>query len=390
MRQPWPNRTPCPCGSRRTFGACCRARYASDVNAWRRVQQTEDDLIPRIVGHAHRTWGGGLLDEAVYQFYISRTSRDSNRSAWPAFERWYVFTWVPGCPVGLYDVQYRLPEGWPGASLGVTWLTSTSSTVSHLEQAFVLTAARSPHSLLLVESVIPGWSLVVRDLLTGRQFRVVDPTISLDVPPDHILFSAILTLDGVSTLLGCASHAVEADVREMAWAAREVHTDGAWFTRTQLLHLTTNLSCDYRSAYDGDTSEDIETFGETPERLLLRWRVSAPFGEVFDRLRSLSNWHGGEEAIEDETGPDGVPHVSISWREPPPPPEAEHWRALAHLFLGDGRVSAHVATREIADRLIQQVSMRLGSAATLVETRPSLPIPVQARLGHLLPFVLSG
>lgn len=175
-------------------------------------------------------------------------------------------------------------------------------------------------------------------------------------------------------------------MREVAWAAREVHTDGAWFTRTQLLLLTTDLSCDYRSAYDCDANEDIETFGETPELLLLRWRVSAPFGEVFGRLRSLSTWHGQEEAIEDETGPDGVPHVSMSWREPPPPPESEHRRALAHLFLGDGQLAAHVATREIADRLIQQVSVRLGSTATLVETRPNLPIPLHARCGYL-PFV---
>jgi hypothetical protein len=107
-------------------------------------------------------------------------------------------------------------------------------------------------------------------------------------------------------------------------------------------------------------------------------------GEVFGRLRSLSLWYGEEEAIDDETGVDGVPHLSLSWYEPPPPPEHEDRRALAHLYLGDGRLAAHVATRRMANRLIGEVSARLGSTATLVEIRPNIPIRLHARSAHLL------
>lgn len=80
----------------------------------------------------------------------------------------------------------------------MTWLASTPSGVGTYEQTFILTPAKSPYSFLLVESVVPGWSLVVRDLLTGRQFRVVEPDISEHVQCEDILFSAVLTIDGVS------------------------------------------------------------------------------------------------------------------------------------------------------------------------------------------------
>jgi len=40
-------------------------------------------------------------------------------------------------------------------------------------------------------------------------------------------------------------------------------------------------------------------------------------------------------------------------------------------------LAADVATRAIAERLKGEISARLGSAATLVETRSSLPVRIQ-------------
>jgi hypothetical protein len=92
---------------------------------------------------------------------------------------------------------------------------------------------------------------------------------------------------------------------------------------------------------------------------------------MFERLRSLSVWYGDEEAIDDETAPDGVPRLLMSWYEPPPPPHPEDWRALGFLYLDDGRLAADVATRAIAERLMGEINARLGSAATLVEAVPA-------------------
>jgi hypothetical protein len=388
MGQPLARR-PCPCGSGRTLVSCCGALRASELAAWERVQQAEDRLMPQIVESARKTWGLDLFTEALRLFLMSRTSAESNRSALPAFERWFALVWVPDCCDPLHDDGYHVPEGWPTTSLGVTWLASGSSTVGEFEQTLIVTAARSPHSLLLIESVIPGWSLVVRDLLTGRRFRVVEPEISEDVRSEQILFSAILTIDGVSTLLGCGSHAVPSNLRVMAGQMREYHVEGAWLTRAALLDITTQVCSEYRDACDGETVIELETYGEAPEPLLLRWNVSSPFGEMFERLRSLSVWYGEEEAIDDETGPDGVPRLLMSWYEPPPPPEPKDRRALGFLYLDVGRLAADVATRAIADRLMGEISARLGSAATLVETRPSLPVRIHSR-SESLPTLPRG
>jgi hypothetical protein len=104
---------------------------------------------------------------------------------------------------------------------------------------------------------------------------------------------------------------------------------------------------------------------------------------MFERLRSLSVWYGEEEAIDDETGPDGVPRLLMSWYEPPSPPQPEDRKALGFLYLDDGRLAADVATRAIAERLMGEISSRLGSAATLVETRSSLPVRIHSRSDSL-------
>jgi hypothetical protein len=107
---------------------------------------------------------------------------------------------------------------------------------------------------------------------------------------------------------------------------------------------------------------------------------------MFERLRSLSMWYGEEEAIEDETGPDGILRLLTSWYEPPPPPEPKDRKALGFLYLDDGRLAAHVATRALGERLVGEISARLGSAATLVETRPSLPVRIHSRSDELPPI----
>jgi len=198
--------------------------------------------MPRIVAYARQTWGLDLFTEALRLFFMSRTPPESNRSAMPTFERWFAFTWVPDWRDDFDDDDCGIPESWPTASLGVSWLASQSATASDFEQAFILTAAKSPYSLLLVEGVAAGWWLAVRDLLTGRQFRVVDPELSECVRPEEVLLGAVLTLEGVSTLLGCAAHAVPSDLRVEVLEMRRCHTEGAWLTRAELVEIAPEVS----------------------------------------------------------------------------------------------------------------------------------------------------
>jgi hypothetical protein len=369
MSPPLLLRESCLCGSGRSFASCCADRHASELRAWRRVRRIDEAVTPRIIEYLREIGGPPLWQHALHSFFLGCTSAESVRCAMPSFIRWCPLTWVPDWRDEVEHSDAEVPEGWPSAPVGVTWLASASPGVGSDEQTFILTAARSPYSFLLVESLVPGWSLVVRDLLTGRRFRVVEPEISARVQCEDILFSAILTIDGVSTLLGCGSLSVPSDWRVQIGQTREVHADGAWLTRTDLLEIAPDLCLEYREACDDDRAVELDACGHSRELLLLRWTVGLSVAHMFERLRSLSVWRDQDEAIDDETGPDGVPRVCLSWYEQPPPPDADDRKALGYLYLDEGRLAAHVASRPMAERLMQEIGTRLGSAATHLETR---------------------
>jgi hypothetical protein len=373
MSAPLLRRDPCLCGSGRSFASCCADRHAPDLSAWRRVRRIDEAVTPRIIECLREIGGPPLWRHALHSFFVGSTSPESVRCAMPSFIRWCPLTWDPDCRDEIEDAGLNIPEGWPTAPLGVTWLASASSSVRRDEQTFILTAARSPFSFLLVESVVPGWSLVVRDLLTGRKFRVLEPQISARVLCDDILFSAVLTIDGVSTLLGCGSLCIPSDWRVQIGLTRELHADGAWLTRTDLLELAPDLCLQYREACDDDRVVELNARGNPRELLLLRWTVTLSVAQMFERLRHLSVWRDAHKAISDETGPDGVPRLCLSWYEQPPSLDADDRHALGYLYLDEGRLAAHVASRPMSERLMQEIGTRLGSAATHLETRPTMP-----------------
>src|SRR5262245_35938329 len=363
----------CLCGSGRSFASCCADQHASELRAWRRVRRIDEAVTPRIIECLREIGGPPLWQYALHSFFFGCTSPESVRCAMPSFIRWCPLTWVPDWRDEVEDAGVEIPEGWPSAPVGVTWLASASPGVGSDEQTFILTAAKSPYSFLVVESVVSGWSLVVRDLLTGQKFRVVEPQTSARVLCEDILFSAVLTIDGVSTLLGCGSRSVPSDWRVQIGQTREVHADGAGLTRTDLLKIAPDLCLGYREAWDDDRVVELDACDHLRELLLLRWTVSLSVELMFERLRSLSVWRDQDEAIHDETGPDGVPRVCLSWYEQPPPPDADDRHALGYLYLDEGRLAAHVASRPMAVRLMHEIETRLGSAATHLDTRRAMP-----------------
>ena len=98
-----------------------------------------------------------------------------------------------------------------------------------------MTASESPCSLFLVEHVRPRWDLTVTDVMTGRTFRVIDPEVSTLIRPDEILVSAVLTLDGVSTLLGTGNCALPLGVQRKAADICDAYHGQRWMSRAELL-----------------------------------------------------------------------------------------------------------------------------------------------------------
>lgn len=374
----------CLCASRATLCALCSAQRAADLSAWRLARAAEERLAPLIADHAERRWGPRLLAHAVRDFRIGEHSRESLERTLTAFAPWFGFTWLPNWTDDLEDIETDIPADWPTTSLGVTWLASAQSSASPWEQVFTVTAAESPYSFWVVEAVRPGWLLVVRDLLTGRRVGVVDPEISARARPADTLLSAVVTVDQVSTFLGPVSHTLPSAWRGDTKEFRHCYSEEGWLTRAELVGMDWELLGEYRSAYDEWPSYGLDPAEETLDPLTLRWELVARFDDVLEALRPLSVWDD-DEAVEAEYCPDGTPQVLLTWSEAGAVDDDPYdRRMIGYLYLDPQTLVADVPCRSLADRLVTEVTARVGDGARLIESRPSMPIRVHSR-GPRLP-----
>jgi hypothetical protein len=240
------------------------------------------------------------------------------------------------------------------------------------------------YSALLVEAIVPGWTLTVRDMLTGRRVRIVDPEISRRAQPDDLLLSAFLTIEQRSFLLGTATHALPGDWRFELRGQRLGERDEQWLTRRVLEGHEWEVFNGYREAYDERPTTRLHAEGAVSDPVHLRWDVTAPFAGALERLRPLTACFGDEWALDEEHGSDGDPHLLLTWYEPVRSAERDDWEGIGYLYLDEGRLAADVPTPALADRLIAEVAARAGDVTTLIDTRACAPRRVHDRHSALL------
>lgn len=368
----------CLCEAGSTLCNRCSSRRSTEIATWGRAREAEERLAPQIVAFAERAWGARLTEEAARLFRVEGDSQESLERTLTAFATWFAFMWVPNWLEDDEDCAIDIPADWPTTSLGITWLTSMPHAASAFEHRFIVTAAESPYSFWAVEALRRGWCLDVRDLLTGHRLRVVDPEIADRIQLADIVLSAVVTLDGVSTFLGCVSHTLPPACRGDVRDTRKCYAEQIWMTREELIGADWERFSEYRSEYDDWPSFGLDPGNQSYEPLVLSWELRQPFAVVFEALRPLSLWDD-EEAIEAEYRPDGTPQVLMTWSEACSSDDPDDRRMIAYLHLDEQCLVADVPCRLLAERLAAEVATRVGGGAGPVTIRPSSMIRVHDR-----------
>src|SRR5262249_39164768 len=157
---------PCPCGSGRKFKQCClRQRDAEDA-ARIRLRTAEGVLIPALFAYAADEFGPAFLQEAWEEFFLWEDvpeEIESSREFGTTFDPFFVFSFAP-------DPADGLPDGWPAEALALHFLHHEVESCPDEHREFMEQAGRSPASFFVVEAAVPGRTIDLRDILTGRRF----------------------------------------------------------------------------------------------------------------------------------------------------------------------------------------------------------------------------
>jgi hypothetical protein len=316
----------CPCGSGKKYKHCCLHQQQDGDFARRRLRTAEGHVVDRALALAAERWGNDLLLDAWEDFWNGEAPEDLVGT--PEFEQmflpWFVFGFVPDPLAGIVDdeddAQDDEPEedigpaghgrlalgepvadAWPERPLAFEWLAAQGDRVDALDRQYAQTASRSPLSVFVIEGVVPGQSLDIRDVLTGARFHVLEAGASRTLSAADLLFASVLTIDDVSVMFGASHYVVPPDwhTRIIDW--RERFRRRTW-TRQALEVYDVEIRDLYlqiRGALLNPTPlRLVNTDGDRVELTTLKFALTVPVGEAFEHLLPLATV-GGEQYVSD-------------------------------------------------------------------------------------------
>jgi SEC-C motif len=372
---------PCPCGSGRKYKHCCLNTQEQRDFVWRQLRAAEGRFVPELLKLSLDECGPELLGRALDEFFLwDGVPEDYEHTE--EFDSFFV-PWFAYAFVADPDDPDRLANA-PRESLASLYLRRHSQRLSKIEHAFLEAAATSPLSFYVVTSRVPGQEIGLRDVLTGAEVVVREQSASGMVRPGTLLFTRVLTVEGLSIMSGCAPlvippswHLPILDFRE-----RFARGKGRLLTRDRLLDMEVELRELYFYIDDQVRNPPLPELRNTDgDRLVLTtltYRLQCGPSAAFDRLQSLARASRDDamqllsEAELDETG--NLRSVTFPWNKKGNRLHRE-WdnTTLGTLTIDGDRLEVQVNATRRASRVQREIAKRLGADAVL-ESRTADPV----------------
>jgi hypothetical protein len=361
---------PCTCGSGRKFKHCClQARTAED--SLRLRLRSAEAVVPLLITYAVQEFGPEFFNEAWQEFFLwdeVPEDLESSNEVGATFDPFFVFEFVAEA------AEEPLPQGWPIEPVALHFLHHDVQSAPAFQREFVEQACKSPASFFVVEEVVAGRSLDIKDIFTGRRFHVFEQNASETLRPGDVLFTRVVTAGGGSIMIGACPWVIPASWHLPIIDVRERFRPKPLFTREDLF----DYAIEIRELYHEIVDELLHpappvlqnTDGDPFEWTTLTYELGVSSTKALERLKPLATLRG-EVYIDDEThDSDGaLTTATLTWIKAGNRAHKE-WdnTSLGTLRLDGSRLVVEVNSARPRRRIEKEIAKRLGSAATLVDT----------------------
>ena len=358
---------PCPCGSGRKYKRCCLARDEAPELLRLRMRRAEGRLVPQVVAYAHERYGYDLVTAAWWEFTcweeVEAEEEPLDREEFTsAFLPWFVFNWTAD------PHEPETSPDWPREPLARVFTEEHGARLDDFERRFVEVACGRPFSFYAVTVVERGRALGLRDVLTRREYTVLERHATECLSEGALVFARVVPMDGAAILLGCAPLAIPPSYHLRLLGLREQMARARGRVDEEDLH---DWDVELRQAYFA-IKEDAchprlpalrNTDGDPLVPTTLRFDLRCAPGEAFARLKSLALDASDEELLADaERDAAGqLRAVRFTWLERGNRLH-ESWEntVLGTLAIDGRRLTIEVNSARRAERVRAQVEERLG------------------------------
>ena len=316
--------TPCPCGSGKKYKKCCMPKdeSASTEFIWRKIRQAEADLLIPLMEYAEKRFGSEIIQYAWDMFWVDEEF-EQHAEALPdlniIFSLWAVFN----C-----DVMEFLDETeWDPkildlleVSIARLYLEEHAENLDPFQRRYIQEIISRPYSFFQVVDVSAGKTLTLRDLFLNQSHVVIEKQASRPEIKGEILFTRVISLDGVSVMTGCMAfpipslyHASFIDFRkelaeiEDGPLTPEFLMDYEFELRERFFEI-------FGHVQNPPLPELQNTDGDPLAPVKLKYHLNCSPSEAFDCLKSLSEGIDDAEllmdAVRDQAGALKMIHFS--------------------------------------------------------------------------------
>lgn len=208
---------PCPCGSGKKYKKCCLQTAAGLPQ--KDLLSTVRQLQPLIEDFGLQRYGAAAASAAWHSFSrwgASAIARDE-QAYQSAFAAWYLFAWLPD-DTELDEQRFNTPPS--DNAIAFDYLEAHKGSLEPLEQSIIKISTKSPYSFYSIVTVVSENRLRVQEIYSG-QALTVDVLETSSYAQGDVLFTAVLSVNVLSVLLGCMPVALDAGMREKVEAHRE-------------------------------------------------------------------------------------------------------------------------------------------------------------------------
>lgn len=347
-----------------------RARDAEDA-ARIRLRTAEGVLIPALFAYAADELGDEFFDEAWEEFFLSDTPHDEmddSREFGTTFDPFFVFSFVP-------NAETDLPSGWPTEPLALHFLHREVESCPDFHREFIEQACVSHPSFFVVESTDPGRSIDLKDILTGRQFHVLEQSASRTFRCGDVTFTRVVTIGSASIMLGASPWVIPPSWHLPIIDFRDQLSPRRLMTLADLSRCCVEIRRLYHQIADAIVNPRLprlqNTDGEPIEMTTMTYELHITAAEAFDRLRPLATMRG-ETHVDDERydAAGRIEAAVLTWLKAGNRMH-RNWdnTTLGTMRLDGTRLVIEVDSAKRRKRIAAAISKRFGSNATLVESK---------------------
>ncbi|MFH1984011.1 MAG: DUF6398 domain-containing protein [Pseudomonadota bacterium] len=201
---------PCPCGSGKKYKKCCLAAAAPAVDLlWRRLGDAHGALARSLMNFAEEQIHPVALMLGMNQFLGDPELADmealfglienQEELFWP----WFFYNWKydPYEDGAVPDLQADTP-------IALMYTGAHPDRIDSLQMRLIDATLDAPFSFWEVISATPGRGLHLRDLLTGRDAKIMERMASDAVTAGEILLCRVVQIEHVAMMVGCSQIAL--------------------------------------------------------------------------------------------------------------------------------------------------------------------------------------